>query len=1016
MRMENFLSKKKYLQVLFIILFLSGNLLGQFGPDAYNHPELDWYTIETEHFFVHFHKGTDRTAKVIAKIAEDIYTPVTSLYEYEADSKIHFIIKDYEDYSNGAAFYYDNKIEIWASAMDFELRGSHNWLRNVITHEFTHMIQIGASRKITRHVPAVYFQAIAYETERREDVIRGAPNTVVSYPIAMTVMPSWYAEGVAQFQITGLDYEDWDAHRDMILRTSVLEDKVLTYTQMGGFGKNSIGNEKVYNHGYAFVGYLVKNFGLKSLQQISKEMKGFHRVTIDGAMEKVTGKSASTLYNDWIEEITAQYKSQLRDITENRVEGEIIEKKGIGNFNPTWGPDDISLVYLSSFEHNRLSSTGFKAVGPLVKNNKKKKLWVSHDLDWSPDGKRLAYAHKDKQTKSGSRFFDIYIYDLQREKEERITRGLRAHSPTWSPDAQELIFIVNNDGTENLVRIELETKKLTYLTDFKYGEQIAHPDWSPDGQQVLYSTFINSGQDLFLLDLETNKTKPLLADEYDSRDGVYSPDGKKVYFSWDKTGIFNIYEMDLETKGIDQLTNVVGGAFMPSVNRKGELLFSTFTADGYKIAKLENPKPINPEKANYAIYANETQLASADNSFSPSAIEKIKAPYYDDTKFSNYEVSPYKTKYSDIAFMPRVMVDYGTLKLGTYAYSYEVLEKFGFLAGFDLNSRLDYDLFALVEYKKFSPTIFAEFYNQVQNIKFDVDSTEQIVRGIFNLNNPQDKFKYNLMEINIGLDQKIINRYHTLRASFIHSRYATSVKFQAPVGEQTFKYKYFLGYDLSLKYTYDTFGFSRFFEIDPKGRFFEFRYEREFNKFLVDFATERVVSAEIFENYNYNKLTLNYKENIPFFFKGHTLNLDVNGGFIDTKVDSFFNFFAGGIIGNRGYPYYSIEGRKMLQGKLTYRFPLFNKLDMRFMHLYFDKVYLSAFYDYGNAFDEDKIDFGDFKSSVGGELRMDSFSFYSFPTKLFFSAAYGLDRFEFADQVYGKDWRFYFGVSFGYLE
>ena len=106
----------------------------------------------------------------------------------------------------------------------------------------------------------------------------------------------------------------------------------------------------------------------------------------------------------------------------------------------------------------------------------------------------------------------------------------------------------------------------------------------------------------------------------------------------------------------------------------------------------------------------------------------------------------------------------------------------------------------------------------------------------------------------------------------------------------------------------------------------------------------------------------------------------------------------------------------MLQGKLTYRFPLFNKLDMRFMHLYFDKVYLSAFYDFGNAFDESKIDLRDFKSSVGGELRMDSFSFYSFPTKFFVSGAYGLDRFEFADQVYGKEWRWYFGVSFGYLE
>jgi len=255
-----------------------------------------------------------------------------------------------------------------------------------------------------------------------------------------------------------------------------------------------------------------------------------------------------------------------------------------------------------------------------------------------------------------------------------------------------------------------------------------------------------------------------------------------------------------------------------------------------------------------------------------------------------------------------------------------------------------------------------------------------------------------------------------LRAALIHSRYATSAKYQEPVGEQSLKYKYFVGWDISLRYTYDNLGYRRNFQINPIGRYFEFRYDREFNKFLVDFAANEVVSAEIYERYNYNKFSLNWKENWPFFFKGHTLNFNINAGLIDTKVDSFFNFFGGGIIGNRGYPYYSIEGRKILQGKFSYRFPIFSKLDLRFMHLYFDKVYLSPFFDYGNAFDEDEIDFSKFKKSVGAELRMDSFSFYAFPTKLFLSAAYGLDQYEFADQVYGKDWRFYFGLSFGYLD
>ncbi|MCK7524862.1 MAG: hypothetical protein MZV64_48280 [Ignavibacteriales bacterium] len=52
--------------------------------------------------------------------------------------KFTYVIKDIDDYSNGATYFFDNKIEIWTSALDFDLRGAHNWLRNVISHEFTH--------------------------------------------------------------------------------------------------------------------------------------------------------------------------------------------------------------------------------------------------------------------------------------------------------------------------------------------------------------------------------------------------------------------------------------------------------------------------------------------------------------------------------------------------------------------------------------------------------------------------------------------------------------------------------------------------------------------------------------------------------------------------------------------------------------------------------------------------------------------------------------------------------------
>jgi Tol biopolymer transport system component len=1004
---------KKFILLAAVLAALSANSWAQ--PESDNHPELNWFSIETEHFLVHFHDGAERTAKVVAKIAEDVYGPVTSLYQYEPGSKFHFIIRDHDDYANGAAFYYDNKLEIWATALDFELRGSHNWLRNVITHEFTHMIQLQSARKITQRIPAIYFQAIGYEEDRRVDVLHGGPNVIASYPLSMTVMPNWFAEGVAQYQLPGLDYDTWDSHRDMILRTAALDNQLLTYNEMGVFGKKGIGNEKVYNHGYAFVTYLAEKYGIETLRNATRNMSSLFSTTFDGALKKATGKSGPDLYDDWTAHLQSRYSSSTQNILANRVEGKIIEAEGVGNFYPTWSPDGDNLAYLSSRGNDGMSQTGIWIYSK--KPAKIKSIGggkFSYSLSWSPDGTELAFADQAARGEGGSHYFDLYIGGVKSGKKRRVTNGLRATSPDWSGDGKDLVFIISSDGTENLASLNLETNELDTLTNFRNGEQLSHPRWSPNNERVLFGLSKRSGQDLYFLDIATGELAPLLDDPADSRDAVFSPDGGSIYFSWDKTGIFNIYSMNLETKETTQWTNTVGGAFMPSLSQSGELAFALFTSDGYKISVLENPQPIDPENANYVSASKNTNPVVAQNGAPHSSLEKIDVRNFDDSQLPDYTVKPYGTHYSPIAFLPRVMIDYGTVKLGSYFYSYDVLDKYGFLAGFDVNRHGDYDLFALIDYRNFGPTLFLELYNQVQNTDVAVDSIE-IIRRQLPVDEADDKFRYNLIEADLGLRFKI-GDVSELRTAFVFSRYSARAKFREFFGEQTFSYNYFIGRDFSFKFTH--YGLKRTADADisPRGRQFTIGYDFQLNKFLSDFAVNDAFLDEVYDNHNYHQFTLDWQEHLGLPIKSHTLNLDIQAGFIPTEVDSFFNFFGGGILGNRGYPYFSIEGRKLLLGRATYRFPLFRHIDRRIKHLYFDKLFLGLFYDYGNAFNESKIDLGDFKSSVGVQLRMDMFSFYAYPTRFFFNAAYGLDEFKIADQTYGKEWRFYFGLSFGYLD
>ena len=93
-----------------------------FGEVEYNHPEFNWQTFETDHFKIHFYDETEISAREAASVAEKVYDPITKFYDFYPKEKTHIILTDPDDYSNGAAYYYDNKIKIWATPLDFELR------------------------------------------------------------------------------------------------------------------------------------------------------------------------------------------------------------------------------------------------------------------------------------------------------------------------------------------------------------------------------------------------------------------------------------------------------------------------------------------------------------------------------------------------------------------------------------------------------------------------------------------------------------------------------------------------------------------------------------------------------------------------------------------------------------------------------------------------------------------------------------------------------------------------------
>jgi len=967
-------------------------------PEAYNHPELDWYTIETAHFYVHYHAGTERTARATAGIAEDIYGPITSFYDYVPDTKIHFVVRDHDDYSNGFAAYYDNKIEIWAPAMDFAFRGTHNWLRNTLTHEYSHIISMGAVRKMPRQIPAIYLQWLGYEKEKRSDVIHGYPNTLVSVPLPGTVIPLWFAEGMAQFQRAGLDYEIWDSHRDMLQRTAVRSGTLQSLEQMCHFRKSSLDNERgAYNQGYGLTLYIAHRYGEEAVARLAQSLRKLTRYRFNGAVREVLGISEKELYAGWKSWLEAGYTDACRVLDAHAVQGRLIQDRGFSNIFPRWTSNDSSIVFLSNEGRDYLYQTRLLQIDPGTGKKKKIAGGVRSGFSFSPGGRSVVYAKLESRTRQGSHYLDLYVKDLKTGREKKITENRRARYPAWSGDGRCIAAIVEQDGTSNIVLLDPDGKNIKNLTRFHSGEYLFSVQWTADGSRLLADMYeTGHGRDIVMIDTAGGNVIPVLAGPWDERDPFPGPGGKWLYYASDETGIFNIWRINPETREKQLLTNVPGGAFMPSVRKDGGLVFSRFDAGGYKLAVLDDPEPVPVALAAYVSpYRIIMQTNRSRNQWPISA--------YDDRKSPEYESVPYKPIYSKLIFLPRITMDYPRrLKFGTYFYSSDFLNRMSIFGTAAVNTLGDVDAFLFFNNRQLYPTLFLEGYYQLRHVN---DSMGGDVA-------------FNLAEVDIGADWQLTDE-NILRTAYIFSMYNAASKWQDQGILFKFAYTYHIGHVFQARWTHEAVPPSLFSYIAPRrGRRFTLDLQRAYNRFLNDFEVhgEYGTLVEKYNHHHFTQISLDWQEFKPGLMRDHGIAARLRLGFIDQPVDSFYHFFAGGLTGMKGYPFYSIEGRKLAHLSLAYRLPLAKRINRTLLFMQLNTLYLSVYGDLGHAWNSKIPDLSEWKKDVGVQLRLGFMGFYDYPMTLFWDAAYGIDAFTQQNQTYGKAWRFYFGVLFDFLD
>ncbi len=970
------------------LLSIHQSLCGQ--PSVlYNHPELEWHTAESAHFYVHFHEGTERTARAAIETAERVYGPLVALYGYEPDGRFHLIIRDHEDDSNGGAYYYDNKVEIWCPAMDFSLRGTHAWIDNVVTHEIAHMISLGAARKAPRQLPAVYFQYLGYEREKRPDVIHGYPNRIVSYPVLGTVVPMWFAEGMAQFHRRGFGYDAWDTHRDMLLRTAAIDGSLLPLSAMSVFGKNSIGNERVYNQGLALTSWIGFRYGEDRLGELAGAMKKPLAFDFSSASKKVIGRGAEDLAGEWKSWLSAGYAAGLESVLAGKTEGRLAESEGSGNFTPAWSPDGSGLAYVSSRGKDYLSQTSLFV---LERNASKPRLLAAGaaaGIAWSPDGQRIAFSRKTAD-RTGSHYFDCYTVDARTKKEKRLTRRLRFRQPAWSPDGRRIAGVIEKDGTSNLLLVSADGKQARSVTSFSNGEQIFDPRWMA-GEIVFCTASPRSGRDIAAVDTVSGTLRILIASEADERDPNPSPDGRFLYYTSDRTGIFNVYRLDLESGLSEPVSNVTGGAFSPCAGPDGRVAFSLFRSDGFKIAVLDSAVRVPEDAMRYTSPYDSIRAFMAEPFHFPAAADTAVQ--------TTFSPKPYNLAFSKLSFYPVLRMDYpGLLKIGAYTFGSDFLDRVSISGFFAANGRFDTDASLTFQYRRFFPTLFMEGYRVgLHEPKEDAD------------------YRFALLQADIGADWPLGGRTG-LRTALQISRYDAAMEFMAGSVKAKIPYTYHKGNVLQVRLEHDAPG-RAVQDIAPvRGRRLTVEVDAASNRFMTGFDANSDYGflTEAYRSHDYIQFLADWSETIPLPVRDCGLGWRLQAGAIDRSVDSFYNLFGGGLDGMRGYSFYSIEGRKLLRLELRMSFPIVPRLNASAAWLHFRGLYGAVYADAGDAWSGDSPDW---KRDAGAQLRLGAFSFYGLPTAFFCDAAYGFDRIILpGGHEEGRAWRWYFGVLFDFMD
>lgn len=400
--------------------------------------------------------------------------------------------------------------------------------------------------------------------------------------------PLWFTEGLAEYMSTNVD-----AQAEMVMRDAVLNNYFVGLEDMN----NIYGTFLMYKEGQNFLEFVEKKYGREKIPLMLENFWMFSNFTKD--IEYTLGKKIEDIDKEWIFYLKKKYYPLIKNYSPIENASIKMTKNGF-NFTPVYyetnnkkyiyfvaNRDGYSSLYRLELNNNGKPEDNVELV---LQGEKSEELEAFHlfqsSIDVSKDG-LVAFVTKKGATDA------IHLFSISRNeivKNIQYNYLININSPKFSKDGNKIVFqAVDQKGYSDIFIYDLTVDSLIRLTNDYYDDR--DPSFGLDNQ-ILFSSDRTSGKfkkkyNIFSYNFSNNKIEYVTYINANNSSPVLSPDKKSILFTSDIDGVRNIWKLNFENPdSVKKITSFITSAFYPSFIDTSTIIFNGFENYSFNIYKL----------------------------------------------------------------------------------------------------------------------------------------------------------------------------------------------------------------------------------------------------------------------------------------------------------------------------------------------------------------------------------------------------------------------------------------------